>query len=101
MLLVLYWIPIIAWLYLQDSVKLPTNISDRDNVLRVGAIYFVTVAGPALILSLFAILYAPVGLFRNPGGRLAHTGQLVLALTTLVSLTVGAFAVAIAMFNPG
>ena len=100
-LLVLYWIPIIGWLYAQDTVSLPRDIRERDQILRVVGIYYASVAGPALLLSLFTVLYAPIGLVRNPRGRIIHAGQLLIALLALASLTVGAFALGVAMINPG
>lgn len=100
-MLVLYWTPVVAWLYPQESIRLPTTISERDQVLRIAAVWFITIAGPACIASLLTLLYAPVGLIRNSGGRLLHAGQLILSLLTLASLAIGALFVAIAMVNPG
>ncbi|MFK8031285.1 MAG: hypothetical protein AB8G18_13700 [Gammaproteobacteria bacterium] len=101
LLLALNLAPIIAWLYLQGSISLPGTVAEREHVFRMGAVYVVLVAGPALILSLFTMLYALVGLLRNPAGRLIHLGQLVLALITLALLSAGAFALVIAVINPG
>lgn len=100
-LLALYWIPIIGWLHAQDTVSLPRDIRERDQVLRFVGIYYASVAGPALLLSLFTLLYAPIGLARNRRGRIIHAGQLLIALLALASLTVGAVALGVAMINPG
>lgn len=86
---------------MQDSLSLPNNISKRDDVLRIGIFYFVSVAGPALLLSLFTLLYAPVGLVRNTGAKLVHFGQLMVALVTLPSLAVGGFVASVTFLNPG
>ncbi len=100
-LLLLIWFPIITWLASDRSYALPTNMADRDQLIRVGALYLIAIAIPGSCLSLFALLYAPVGLIRNPGGRLAHLGQLLLTLILLVSLIGIALAVFFGMINPG
>lgn len=100
-LLLTLWFPIIAGLAASGSVSLPTEIAERDQVYRAAALYFIAVAVPAVCLSIFTLLYAPVGLVRNRGGRLVHLGQLVTALLLLTSLTAVAFAVSILLVNPG
>ncbi len=100
-LLALYWVPIANWASTQDSMTLPNDIKERDRLFRLGLYFFVTVAGPALMLSLFTLLYAPIGLVRGSGGRVIHFGQLLLAVIALASLGAGAFVVGIAMVNPG
>jgi hypothetical protein len=100
-LLVMLWFPIIVGLAANESISLPTDIADRDRIYKAAALYFIAVALPALCLSLFALLYAPVGLARNRGGRIVHLGQLITALLLLTSLTGVAFAVSIFMVNPG
>lgn len=100
-LFLLLWFPIIAWLASDRSYVLPSNIVDRDQVLKAGALYFIAVAVPGLCLSLFALLYAPVGLVRNSGGRVGHFGQLVVALALLASLIALALVASIGMVNPG
>ena len=101
LLLVMYWLPIIGRLCNQDTLSLPNDIRERDSMLwRIG-IYFVSVAGPALLLSVFTMLYAPIGLVRNTGGRIVHVGQLLIALLSLASLSIGAMALGVAMINPG
>lgn len=100
-LFALYWLPIVGWLADQDSISLPANIRDRDELVRIAALYFILVAGPALFLSLFTLLYAPVGLVRYRSGSALYIGQLTLALLSLASLAAGGFAVSIAVINPG
>ena len=100
-LLLLLWFPIIAWLASDRSYALPSNMLDRDQVLKAGALYLIAIAVPGTCLALFALLYAPIGLVRNPGGRLAHLGQLVLTLMLLISLIGVAVAAFVGMLNPG
>jgi len=100
-LLLTLWFPIVAGLAASDAISLPTDIAERDQVYRVAALYFIAVAVPAVCVSIFALLYAPVGLVRNRGGRLVHLGQLITALLLLTSLTAVAFAVSVFMVNPG
>ena len=64
-LFTLLWFPIIAWLASDRSYTLPSNMVDRDRVLTAGALYLVAIAVPGFCLSLFTLLYAPVGLVRN------------------------------------
>lgn len=100
-MLLMLWFPIIAGLAASESISLPTDIADRDRILRVAALYFIAVATPAACLSLFTLLYAPVGLVRNRGGRAVHLGQLIAALLLLATITAVAFTVFVFMFNPG
>ena len=100
-LLLLIWFPIITWLASDRSYALPSNIVDRDHILKAGALYLMAITVPGTCLSLFTLLYAPVGLVRNPSGRLAHFGQLLLTLMLLVSLIGVAFAVFVGVINPG
>lgn len=95
------WSPIIGWIFNEESWSLPQDNGERERILRIVGIYFVSIAGPALLLSLFALRYGPIGLVRNPGGRIVYGGQLLVALLSLASSTAGAFAVSVAMFNPG
>ncbi len=67
----------------------------------VAALYLVAVAIPAVCLSLFMLLYAPVGLFRNRDGRVIHLGQLITALVLLATLASLAMVGSILMVNPG
>lgn len=99
--LLMLWFPIIVGLAANQSISFPTNIADRDRIYSVAALYLIAVGLPAVCLSLFTLLYAPVGLVRNPGGRLLHLGQLISALLLLATLTAVAFAVFIFMVNPG
>jgi len=100
-LFTLLWFPIIAWLASDRSYSLPSSTIDRDRVLSAGALYLVAIAVPGFCLSLFSLLYAPVGLVRNPGGRFSHFVQLVLALILLASLIAVAAAAFVGMINPG
>ena len=100
-LLLMLWFPIIIGLAANQSISLPTDIADRDRIITVAALYLVAVAIPAVCLSLFTLLYAPVGLFRSHDGRLLHLGQLLTALLLLATLAAVAFAVSILMVNPG
>jgi hypothetical protein len=100
-LFLLLWLPIVAWLASDRSYSLPSNMADRDQVLRVGTYYLMSIGVPGLCLSLATLLYAPVGLVRNAGGRIVHFGQLVIALLLLLSLAAVAFAVFVSAFNPG
>lgn len=100
-LLVLLWFPIIAWLASDRSYELPSNMAERDQILKAGALYLIAIAVPGVCMSLFALLYAPIGLVRNPAGRFAHFGQLVLALMLLASLILVAFGAFVGMINPG
>lgn len=100
-MLLMLWFPIIAGLAASESISLPTDIADRDRILKAAGLYFIAVAIPAVCLSLFTLLYAPVGLVRNQGGRAVHLGQLITALLLLATLIVVAFTVFIFMVNPG
>ena len=100
-LLLLLWFPIIAALAAGNAIELPDAMAERDRVFGMAALYFIAVAIPAVGLSLFALLYAPVGLVRNPGGRLVHVGQLLTALLLLASVTAVAFSVSLFLVNPG
>lgn len=100
-LFLMLWFPIIAGLAASNSISLPTNMADRDRIYSAAALYFIAVALPSVCLSLFTLLYAPVGLVRNRGGRVIHLGQLITALLLLASLTAVAFAVSIFLLNPG
>ncbi len=97
----LLWFPIIAWLSSDTAYSLPSNMVDRNQVVKAGALYLIALAVPGFCLSVFSLLYAPVGLVRNPGGRVAHFGQLVMALILLASLLAVALAVFVGMINPG
>ena len=100
-LFLMLWFPIVAGLAASDAISLPTEIAELDQVYSVAALYFIALAVPAACLSIFTLLYAPVGLVRNRGGRVVHLGQLVSALLLLISLTAVAFAVSVFMVNPG
>jgi len=100
-LLLMLWFPIIVGLAANQSISLPTNIADRDRIYMVAGLYLMAVAVPAVCLSLFTMLYAPVGLVRNRGGRVLHLGQLLTALLLLATLTAVAFAVSVLLVNPG
>jgi hypothetical protein len=100
-LLLMLWFPIVVGLAASDAISLPTDIAERDQVYSVAALYFIAVAVPAVCLSIFTLLYAPVGLVRNRGARVVHLGQLITALLLLTSLTAVAFVVSIFMVNPG
>ena len=100
-LLVMLWFPVIAALAAGNSIALPAEMADRDRIFSVAALYLIAVAVPAVCLSIFTLLYAPVGLVRNRGGRAVHLGQMITALLLLASLTAVAFAVSIFLVNPG
>jgi hypothetical protein len=100
-LLLMLWFPLIAGLAAGESISLPSDIVERDKILGAAVLYLIAVAIPAICLSLFTLLYAPVGLVRNPGGRVVHVGQLLAALLLLATLATAAFAVFIFMINPG
>ena len=100
-LLLMLWFPIIIGLAANEYISLPTDIADRDRIYSVATLYFIAVAVPALCLSLFTLLYAPVGLVHNRGGRVVHLGQLITASLLLTSLIAVAFTVSIFMVNPG
>lgn len=100
-LLLMLWFPIIAALAASNSISLPTEMADRDRIFSIAALYLIAVAMPAVGLSIFTLLYAPVGLVRNRGGRVLHLGQLIAALLLLSSLAAVAFTVSIFLVNPG
>ena len=100
-LLLMLWFPIIAALAASNSISLPDEMAARDRVLGVAALYLIAVAVPAVCLSIFTLLYAPVGLVRNRGSRAVHVGQLTAALLLLISVTAIAFTVSIFLVNPG
>lgn len=100
-MLLMLWFPIVAGLAASESISLPTDIADRDRILRVAALYFIAVAIPAACLSLFTLLYAPVGLVRSHGGKAVHLGQLMTALMLLATLTTIALTAFVFMSNPG
>ena len=100
-LLLMLWFPIIAALAASNSISLPDEMAARDRVLGVAALYLIAVAVPAVCLSIFTVLYAPVGLVRNQGNRAVHVGQLTAALLLLISVTAIAFTVSIFLVNPG
>ncbi len=100
-LLLMLWFPIVAGLAASQSISLPTDIADRDRIVMVAALYLVAVAIPAVCLSVFMLLYAPVGLFRNRDGRVIHLGQLITALVLLATLASLAMVGSILMINPG
>lgn len=100
-MLLLLWFPIVAGLASSNSISLPGNISERDQVIKAAALYFIAVAIPASCLSLFTLLYAPVGLVRNRGGRAVHLGQLITALLLLATIIAVAFTAWVFMLNPG
>jgi hypothetical protein len=101
LLLALLWLPVLAWLGGRESIPMPTDLAGRDPIIRIASLYFIAIAVPSIGLSVFALFYAPVGLVRNPAGRVIHAGQLLAALLLLVSLAALAFAVFIGMLNPG
>lgn len=96
----LLWFPAIGWL---ASVPIRERLSklDIDTVVSATVVYYLPVSAIALCLSLFCLVYAPVGLFRNPVSRSVHVVQIVLALLLLASLAAGSVVVGIFMFNPG
>lgn len=100
-LLLLLWFPIFIGLAANQSFSLPTDIAERDKIITVAALYLIAVAIPAACLSIFTLLYAPVGLVRNHGGRVLHLGQLIAALLLLATLAAVAFVVSILTVNPG
>jgi hypothetical protein len=100
-LLLMLWFPIVVGLAASQSIVLPTDIADRDRIITVAALYLLAVAIPASFLSLFMLLYAPVGLFRNRDGRVIHLGQLITALVLLATLASLAMVGSILMVNPG
>ena len=100
-LLLMLWFPIIAALAASNSISLPTELADRDRIFGIAALYLIAIAVPSVCLSIFSLLYAPVGLVRNRGGRAVHLGQFIAALLLLASLTAVAFTVSIFLVNPG
>jgi hypothetical protein len=52
-------------------------------------------------LSLFALIYAPVGLLRNANGRFMHLLQVLAALLLMMSLAVCAYVGVVVLANPG
>jgi hypothetical protein len=100
-LLLMLWYPIIAALTASNSISLPTELADRDRIFGIAALYLIAIAVPAVCLSIFSLLYAPVGLVRNRDGRAIHLGQFIAALLLLASLTAVAFTVSIFLVNPG
>jgi hypothetical protein len=100
-LLLMLWFPVIAGLAASESISLPADMPGRDQVIKVASLYFIAVAVPAVCLSLFTLVYAPVGMVRNRGGRVVHLGQLITASLLLVSLTAVALSVYVFMLNPG
>jgi hypothetical protein len=100
-LLALLWLPMIGIVATAGNITLPLAGSVSDTNLRLGAAYFGTVSALGLATGLFGVVFAPVGLLRNPGGRLLHAVQLV--LTLLLFATVGIVVVTawLFMLNPG
>ncbi|MGI9342005.1 MAG: hypothetical protein ACR2QV_04105 [Gammaproteobacteria bacterium] len=96
--LLLIWVPPIAWLASRGTAAEPVDV----DALRLAAIMYLPIMStPGLIVMIFSLLYAPAGLFRNPSARLLHLGQLALALLLMASLGIAAFALLLAVVNPG
>jgi hypothetical protein len=100
-LFALLWLPVLVWLPGRETIVLPAQRPGAAPLLDVAIWYYVGVAAPSLVLSLFALIYAPVGLVRNAGGRSVHLLQLVAALLLLASLAVCAFVGFVVLANPG
>ena len=100
-LFALLWIPALVWLSGRESISLPMDVVGYRGTFRIALHYYIAVAAPSLMLCLFALFYAPVGLVRNAGGRIVHLLQLVAALLLLASLAACAVVVLITMANPG
>jgi hypothetical protein len=100
-LLLMLWLPVITVLAGQHLDALPTAMAERDRIIAAAKLYLMAVAIPAACLSLFTLLYAPVGLVRNRGRRLIHLGQLLSALLLLATVAWIAMVVFILMVNPG
>jgi len=100
-LFALLWIPALTWLSGRESISLPIEVVGYRGTFRIALHYYLAVTAPSLVLCLFALFYAPVGLVRNAGGRIVHLLQLVAALLLLASLAACAVLVLITMANPG
>jgi len=100
-LLLMLWLPTFATLAAIQADTLPTNMVARDRIIMAAKVYLLAVAIPATGLSLFSLLYAPVGLVRNRGARVLHFGQLVVALLLLATMAWIAMVVLILLVNPG
>ena len=97
-LLVLLWVPAIFWI----ANGAPPQSGPDDSFSVVVLIYYIAVSVPALCLSLYALIHAPVGLIRNAGVRMVHFGQLVTALALLLTLTpIALFAYLMSTGGPG
>ena len=95
------WFPMIVGLAAARPISLPTNMVDRDRIIMVARLYLMAVAIPAACLSLTTMLYAPVGLVRNRGGRIVHLGQLIIAISLLATVVWIVLIVFFLMLNPG
>jgi hypothetical protein len=96
--LLLIWLPPVAWLASRGTAAEPVDV----DALRTAALMYLPImATPGLIVMVFSLLYAPVGLMRNPSARLLHLSQLALALLLMASLGIAAFGLALALANPG
>ncbi|MCL4792334.1 MAG: hypothetical protein KJ040_09825 [Gammaproteobacteria bacterium] len=99
--LLLIWLPAVGWLAVRGFTGDAGEPID-GNTLRTAALtYFAVVSVPALAVMVFGLLYAPVGLLRNPSARILHAGQLASALLLMVSLGLVALGLGLALINPG
>ena len=90
----LFWLPVVMWVATGGAVLSGAEDSGRS-IPVAGFLYYALVTLPAFFLSLFALIYAPIGIVRNAGLRLLHVGQFLVAVVLLAPLIVGIFFVAI------
>lgn len=100
-LFALLWLPVLVWLPGQGSIVLPAQGSGATALLDIAIWYYVAVGAPSLLLSLFALIYAPVGMLRSAGGRGVHLLQFLGALLLLGSVVVCGFVGFVVLANPG
>lgn len=90
------WVPIVVWLAAGLGAG-PAGSSLRSLFL----IYYTVVGALAAMLVSVTFLTAIAGLFRHAGSRLIHAGQLVASVVLLLSLSLVAGGIGLALANPG
>ena len=92
------WLPPAGWLATDGFGQ---GASDGSGVRAAALTYYPVIGGPAALIAFFSLVYAPVGLLRNPSARAAHAGQLICALALLGSLGLMVLGLFLALANPG
>ncbi|MEQ9563659.1 MAG: hypothetical protein RLN69_14165 [Woeseiaceae bacterium] len=100
-LFALLWLPALVWLPGRENIVLPAQRAGAAPLLDIAIWYYLAVATPSFLLSLFALIYAPVGLVRNANGRVMHLLQVLAALLLMMSLAVCAYVGVVVLANPG